>query len=306
MADSFAVAAADGVPIVGLVHRPAAGTPRAVVVISAATSVQSRYYGRFAAYLADRGFAVVTYDYRGIGLSKPQRLRGFAAGWLDWGRLDLDAVLGHVAAAFPGRAVAAVGHSIGGFVTGLSPRSGQFTRIVTVGAQFARWRDYHPRHRHRMLAKWHLAMPLLTRAFGYFPGSRLGWMEDTPAGVVRDWSGFGRGFETSLDRPDALGSTPRQALAAVTAPILAIGLDDDPFGTVPAIERLLALYPAAPSTHLRIDPADIGAAEIGHFAFFHDRFKESLWPIAAAWLEGEPLPEIGRFVAAADRPAGRP
>ncbi len=31
-----------------------------------------------------------------------------------------------------------------------------------------------------MLVKWHLAMPLLTMAFGYFPGKKLGWLEDTP------------------------------------------------------------------------------------------------------------------------------
>lgn len=37
----------------------------------------------------------------------------------------------------------------------------------------------------QMLAKWHAIMPLLTRVRGYFPGKRLGWLEDAPAGVVR-------------------------------------------------------------------------------------------------------------------------
>lgn len=51
-----------------------------------------------------------------------------------------------------------------------------------VGAQFAYWRDYAADQRWRLFGKWHVVMPLLTRALGYFPGKRLGWMEDTPQG----------------------------------------------------------------------------------------------------------------------------
>ena len=61
---------------------------RPVVIINAATSVRCRYYARFAAFLHAHGFDVLTYDYRGIGESRPDRLRGFEAGWIDWGRLD--------------------------------------------------------------------------------------------------------------------------------------------------------------------------------------------------------------------------
>ena len=32
----------------------------------------------------------------------------------------------------------------------------------------------------------------------------------------------------------------------------------------------------------------MGFASIGHFAFFHSRFQDSLWPIALRWLrDGE-------------------
>ena len=51
-----------------------------------------------------------------------------------------------------------------------------------------------------MLAKWHLAMPVLTACLGYFPGRRLGWR--TPRGVVRDWSFMGPRFE-ARGRPTA-------------------------------------------------------------------------------------------------------
>ena len=59
--------------------------PRDVVIINPATSVKCRYYFRFAQYLFDQGFDVITYDYRGIGESKPKSLRGFKASWVIWG-----------------------------------------------------------------------------------------------------------------------------------------------------------------------------------------------------------------------------
>ena len=91
-----------------------------------------------------------------------------------------------------------------------------------------------------MLAKWHLAMPVLTACLGYF-GRRLGWLEDTPRGVVRDWSFMGPRFEARGAPAD--GTDPRVAtMAAVTAPILALSVTDDEFGTEAAIDRLLAYY----------------------------------------------------------------
>ena len=59
--------------------------PRQVVVINPATSVAARYYHRFAHFLQQQGMDVLTYDYRGIGLSRPASLRGFEAGWMMWG-----------------------------------------------------------------------------------------------------------------------------------------------------------------------------------------------------------------------------
>ena len=51
--------------------------------------------------------------------------------------------------------------------------------------------------------------------------------------------------------------------------------------------------PAAQRRHLRIAPVDISVDEIGHFAFFHDRFRESLWPVALQWLQQGELKEGG-------------
>lgn len=281
-ATAFRHATADGYSLGGFLWRHAEpDAHRPLVIINAATSVRCRYYSRFADYLFAHGWDVLTYDYRGIGESRPNSLRGFKASWSDWGQLDFEAMLTYAAQQFPGQPVDVVGHSFGGCAVGLAPSAGQVRRVVMVGAQFAYWRDYAADQRWRLLGKWHVVMPLLTRVFGYFPGKRLGWMEDTPAGVVQDWTARTPRYE---QRPSGrhLQGLP---FAQVRAATLAISLTDDPFGTVAATERLLGYLKHAQRLHLRLAPVDISVREIGHFAFFHDRFREPLWPIALAWLQ---------------------
>jgi len=286
--EEFTVLAEDGYPLHGSLWHGAGDGP--VIVIHAATAVRARYYARFAAWLTGRGCTVLTFDYRGIGESRHGPLRGLQAGWTHWGALDAGAVQAYAWSRWPGRPLMAVGHSIGGFALGLAPAAVHLTRIVTVGAQFAYWRDYAPDQRLPMYLKWHLTMPLLTRIFGYFPGARLGWLEDVPRGVALDWAGMGPRFETSVT-----SHLPPAALAArhgaTEARLLAIGLTDDPFGTEAATARFLGYYANAQRTHLRISPADLGVPEIGHFAFFHTRFEQRLWPLVAAWLLEGKLPE---------------
>jgi predicted alpha/beta hydrolase len=293
--EPFKQAAADGFILSGFIWRHARqDTSRAVVIINAATSVRCRHYSRFADYLFANGFDVITYDYRGIGESRPASMKGLKATWSDWGALDFEAMLKRAQREFPGQPIDVVGHSFGGCAAGLGA-SGQLIRhLVTVGAQFAYWRDYAPAHRWRMFAKWHVVMPLVTRLCGYFPGKRLGWLEDTPAGVVHDWSTSTARYEK---RPSGQDNHVRN-FAAVTAKTLAISLSDDPYGTVPAIERLLGYFTGSINTHLRITPQDIGEQEVGHFAFFRSAYQATLWPIALSWLQdGELAPDTpGRTV----------
>ena len=290
-------AAADGYWLGGFLWQAAEAQPdRPVVLIASATSVRCRYYQRFATYLFDNGFDVLTFDYRGIDQSRPQQMRGLEADWVDWGEKDVEAALGFLALRFPGRSVDVVAHSIGGCVIGLAPSNHRLRRIATVGSQYAHWRDYAPEQRWRMLWKWHVVMPLLTAIFGYFPAKRLGWMEDTPQGVARNWSRMKARFEDTVCRPDRRGGRRdpdilRKRFRNVTASILAISLSDDPHGTIPAVRRLLAYFETADRQHLHLAPGDISHAAVGHFAFFHDRFRDALWPLALTFLRDGAVPD---------------
>ncbi|AWY42290.1 alpha/beta fold hydrolase [Pseudomonas putida] len=293
VAEPFKQPATDGFVLGGFTWRHAArDVSRPVVIINAATSVRCRHYSRFADYLFAKDFDVITYDYRGIGESRPASIKGLRASWSDWGALDFEAMLQRAQHEFPGQPVDVVGHSFGGCAAGLGASGKVIRRLVTVGAQFAYWRDYAPAHRWRMLGKWHVLMPIVTLLCGFFPGKRLGWLEDTPAGVVRDWATPTPRYEKRPSGRLLQATTGHLPFAAVNAKILAISISDDPYGTIPAIERLLGYFTGSSNTHLRITPEDIGENEVGHFAFFRSAYQATLWPIALSWLQhGELAPD---------------
>ncbi len=58
-------------PLAGHLWRASNGDPIGAVIVNPATGVLARYYHRYARFLAGHGFDVLTYDYRGIGLSRP-------------------------------------------------------------------------------------------------------------------------------------------------------------------------------------------------------------------------------------------
>jgi len=74
--DDITVPAADGYKLGATLFLPR-GTRRHAALISSATAVPRKIYRGFAGYLARRGFAVLTYDYRGIGGSRGVEVEGY-------------------------------------------------------------------------------------------------------------------------------------------------------------------------------------------------------------------------------------
>jgi predicted alpha/beta hydrolase len=271
------------------------GVARAVAVINPATAVKAAYYHRFAAFLAAHGYAALTYDYRGIGASRRGSLRSEkGTAKLDWGRHDCDAALAWAARCHPRLPLHVVAHSIGGLLVGLAPHNRHVARCLTVGAQYAYWRDYVADRRLSMWLRWHLLMPLVTALWGYFPARRLGWHEDLPAAAAYEWAFRSARLEHAYRRQQRGGADPLAAFSGLRGDILALTFSDDPFATPAALDRLLDYCASARRVRVQLDPADLGVSGVGHFAFFHERFRDSLWQIALRWLESGVIPAGNR------------
>ena len=281
--------AADGYPLGAIFYaalRPR--SPRRVAVLHCGAGIPALRYRRFAHFLAEWGIPVLTYDYRGVGMSRPPALRGFQATIQDWAEFDSAAAIAWLRERFPQDEMLGISHSIGCLTLGGAPNATEQARIVLVGAHTGYYGDYRPLYRLPMAFAWHGLMPAVTRFLGYFPADRLGLGEDLPAGMALQWA------ERRLPELRPSGAEPAQqrmrrlldGCAALQCPAIAISVSDDAFATVAGTRRLLSYFPCLSSPqHLVITPADAQVRRIGHFGFFRRAVGMTLWPRLLAQLE---------------------
>lgn len=272
--------ARDGHALAATLREPAQRDAKAFVLIGSATAVPRQFYGKFARYLAEAGFAALTFDYRGVGGSKPKSLRGFSARMRDWAALDLTAAIDFAAKQAAGRPLLLVGHSFGGQALGLVPNSQKISRALLVAAQVGYWRLFPPPENYRIYVRLRFVGPAVAHAFGYVPGW-LGVGVDLPKGVFLEWAGWCMNPRYLFD--DATLET-RKNFPNYTGALRAIGLADDKWAPPVAVQLLLDGYTGTKPEHLTIAPADVGAAKIGHFGFFRAEHRDTLWKQAAEWL----------------------
>lgn len=282
------IPALDGFELAATLYEPAPDTTpvneRSMVLINSATAVRRGYYDGYARHLTAEGFTVLTYDYRGIGGSRPRRLAGFRARMRQWGEQDLAGVLDWIADHLRPKRLQVVGHSVGGQVVGLAANNHRVHSLMMVGSQSGWWGHWPVPSRYRIALNWYVLIPAVTRVYGYLPG-RFGTKEDLPAGVAREWARWGR-RRTYLMESEEL----RPGFQRLRCPLLAYSFTDDAYAPRPAVEGLLDLYSEADVFHRHLAPRDVGASAIGHFGFFREQFRETLWRDSVAWLKKRGAP----------------
>lgn len=278
------VTTGDGFELHATTFGNAAGC-RAAVLIAPAMGVEQHYYYAFAHWLAEQGVFAVTFDYRGVGHSRPAQyrrsLRGFSADVMTWAMRDCAAMVEFVAARATQRPLLWIGHSLGGQILALVPNRERVTAMLTVASGSGYWLQNTNKLRIIVWWLWFVLAPVALKLYGYFPGWRFRKVGDLPAGVMRQWRDW------CLNRDYVVGhegAATRHRYAQVTTPILSLSFTDDEFMSRANIESLHSFYSGAPREMRRISPRDVGVRAIGHFGFFRQRFAQTLWPQAGAWL----------------------
>ncbi len=275
------VETADGVALAARHYAAGAGRRGAVFIVPA-MGVSQSFYAAFARWLVERGFDALTFDYRGMGLSRRAPLRTIDADIVTWAEHDVQAALRALRRAAPDVPITWFGHSLGGQIIPFVEDRAGVDKIITVATGSGYWRENAPALRRRVWIFWWVAVPLLTPLFGYFPGRRLGMVGDLPRNVVRQWRTW------CLDPEYAVGwggQAMRQRFASVGTPITSLSFTDDEMMSAANIASIHGFYTGAPRHMLRLEPRQLGVRRIGHFGFFRDELREALW-------ERRVLPEL--------------
>ena len=279
------LAAADGTPLAVRFFAPDDGTPqRGAVLIGGAMGVRQDYYRPFAEWLARQGFVVASFDYRGMGESRPAgaSLREVDVDLFDWAA-DTDTVIEALAERAGGLPIVLIGHSLGAQLPGLLRHRDRLAGLLSVAAGSGYWRDNAPQLRRYVLYFWHVLVPLGTALFGYFPGRRFGKVGDLPRGVVLQWR---RWCMHPRYHVGAEGDAVRERFEAARFPVVALSITDDELMTERGTRVLVDCYANAPRRIERIAPHEVQARRIGHFGFFREQFQTTLWQRCAQLLHG--------------------
>ncbi len=282
------IPAGQGANLAATCVHPAAGRSGGNwIVISSAMAAPRRFYQPLAEYLAGRGYKVIIFDHRGIGDSADCHPRANKSTLSDWGQLDLEAVLQWILKRGQAERTYLIGHSLGGQLPGIAPSARLIAGLILVNTPSGYWRNWSGLYQAGIFLTFHIAIPLISRIFGYLPGWALGGGEPVQAGVAREWASWGR-HPDYICRPDT-GPRPR-IFDQIEAPILCWDIEDDPLAPAKAVDALLAFYSSARITRRTVSKKESEHTPLGHWGWFRESKGRPLWRETADWLDRQSQP----------------
>lgn len=273
----------------GTLWQPVA-TPKSCIVIYPATAVPQGLYRSFAAYLAEQGHAAVTFDWRGTGDSGHPRDHADVT-MSTWINDDAPAVAAWARSRFPGLPHIAIGHSVGGHAVALGAGGDTLAGAVCIASHVGSTRTIpDPWYRARVYLIMNVVGPLLCRLCGYMPTKALGMGENIPAGAMLEWASWTRLPNYFFDDPAVKAS---DRAAAVVAPVLSVGLSDDPIATPAQVDAIASHFVSTSVDRRTYTPDQVGANSVGHMGFFRRGSRDVLWRDVLTWCEAQ-LAELPR------------
>lgn len=246
-----------------------------LLLINSATGVKQQVYFSFANYFSEKGFTVITYDYRGIGLSKPQHMKGFDASMRIWGSVDYKALTDYIKSRFSGYEKYCLGHSVGALILGMNKDSDLFKEFIFVGTQNAFVGHLKLRTKVEAYLGFGIAQPLTTGLLGYFPAHWFGLGESLPKNCAYDWRTLilnRKSTNRLLEKIDDYSKN-------LTQKVFVIRAEDDVWLTEKGVKSLLNdTYPNLTPTYRLVKTSESAKKEIGHVNFFRS-YNKNLWDI---------------------------
>ncbi|QOR73638.1 alpha/beta hydrolase [Cruoricaptor ignavus] len=252
-----------------------------LLLINSATGVRQQVYFKFARFFAEKGYTVLTYDYEGIGNSKPENLKKCTASMRSWGTEDFASLLSFINEKYPDHRKFCLGHSVGALIMGMAD-SRMFEKFVFTATQDSWYRNLPNNVKPMALICFGLLVPLLTAFLGYFPAHRFGLGESLPAGSAMDWRTLILKQKSTFELYLKIGKNFAKSLTHET---LMLSAEDDAWVTRAGMENLLKhVYPNLRPEWHQLKKSESPLNDIGHINFFRS-YNKPLWEVPLRWLE---------------------
>jgi predicted alpha/beta hydrolase len=266
---------ADGISLSVTIFSPKISNGK-LLLLNSATGVKQQVYFSFAKYFAENGFTVITYDYRGIGESKPQKMRGFKATMRTWGSVDFKTLTDFIQRKYPDYQKFCLGHSVGALILGMNADAKIFSKFIFVATQDAYIGNLKFNIALAGILGFGVALPILTAILGYFPANRFGLGESLPKGVAYDWQTLILNKRSTRKLYEINDEDFSENLHQKT---FVIHAEDDSWVTQKGMDNLMKnVYPNLEATYREVKISESEKGEIGHVNFFRS-FNKSLWKI---------------------------
>ncbi|WP_180104215.1 alpha/beta fold hydrolase [Acinetobacter sp. YH12108] len=248
------------------------------ILICPATGITKQFYHIFSCWLQTQGYAVMVFDFRGIGESLKGSVKQSKASIVQWGQLDIPAAIDALLAKTQAAKVILLGHSAGGQLLGIVPNYVKVEKVVAIAGSTGHIKGLRGRTKLLAPVMFNIIFPLARITKGYGPTQAIGMGENLPKDVAREWAEF-------CSKPgyviNAIGkkiSPAHDYHAQITCPITSIWASDDEIATQANVKDLLRLYPKAATEMIELKPQEYDHKGIGHMLMFK-KSHQNLWPV---------------------------
>lgn len=270
----------DQCQLTAYIFKPAKSNNK-IILINSATGVKQQVYFSFAEFFANKGFTVITYDYRGIGLSKPERMRNFKASMRTWGNEDFKTLTEFIIKNFSGYEKFCLGHSVGALIIGMNENSKIFERFIFVATQNAFIGNLKGKTKLEAFLGFGFAQPFFTELFGYFPAHWFGLGESLPKNCAYDW----RTLILNRKSTGKLLLKTNDYSKELNQKVLVLYAEDDVWLTEKGVKSLLNdVYSNLKPDYRFLLTSESEKGEIGHVNFFRS-YNKKLWNVVLNEVE---------------------
>lgn len=281
------IKAEDGYSLSALFTKPV-GESIGTIVISSATGIKKEFYINFARYLVQNGYSVLLYDYRGIGESAPVNLRTFEAYMHEWGTLDMNAVLDYLVFEKGLTNIIWVGHSVGAQLVGFIKQRQHIRKVIAINAAFGYWKLFPSPIKWKIWCLWYFVGPILVWLKGYGPMKKIGWGENLPRNMMKQWRDWclSKTYFTDM----LLAELGQNKFYDFKIPFTFIYMSDDDLANDRTAPLMMDFFPNSVKDIYKLAVDKYTNQKVGHIGVFRKKFENVFWPLLVNKIMEDVLP----------------